>query len=342
MNVWIDVDNAPHVQVFRPILRGLAERGASSTVTSRDRAYVPDLLDDAGIPHTVIGRGQPRGAAAKGLALAGRALGLARFASGRRFHVAIGHGSRALPVAARAVGVPNLTMFDYEHVSTVLFRLLCDRILVPRAVTDRRNGALPRGPWVPFDGLKEEVYLADFVPDPRARAKLGVGEREVLVVIRPPSLTAHYHDARSERVLAALLGRLGAMAEVRTVWLRREPGDPVPAEARAANVLAPDRPVDGPSLLAAADVAVSGGGTMIREAAVLGTPAYSIFTGPTGAVDELLIRRGRLTAVRDPAEIDRIRIERKSPRAGGGATSGLREFIVDQILELAQRRRPIR
>ena len=94
MNVWIDVDNAPHVQVFRPIMRRLAERGAAVTVTSRDRAYVTDLLDAAGIPHTIIGRGQPKGMAAKGLALAGRAFGLARFAAGRRFDVAIGHGSR--------------------------------------------------------------------------------------------------------------------------------------------------------------------------------------------------------------------------------------------------------
>ena len=56
--------------------------------------------------------------------------------------------------------------------------------------------------------------------------------------------------------------------------------------------MVPERAVDGRSLVAFADVLVSAGGTMNREAAVLGTPVWSIFEGRLGAVDEQLVARG--------------------------------------------------
>jgi len=334
VRVWIDVDNAPHVQIFRPIIRRLRERGAEVVVTARDRTYVPELLRAASIEHTVIGRGQPKGVAAKATALAGRAAALVRFARDARFDVAVGHGSRSLPPAARLSGVKNLTMFDYEHVSTWLFRRFCDRILVPRAVVATIAGQNPGGPWRPFDGFKEEIYLADFTPDPGMRASLGVGNDDVLVVVRPPSRTAHYHHSASEQILDALARRIAAAKDVRAVWLRRDASESVPDSARAGNILIPDAALDGLSLLAAADLAVSGGGTMNREAALLGTPATSIFTGPVGALDEELMRMGRLNAVREPSGVPGIPFTRKETANRRACDGGLREFMVDHIWEL--------
>lgn len=338
MRVWVDVDNAPHVQIFRPIIRRLRERGADVVVTARDRTYVPDLLRAASIDHTVIGKGQPKGAAAKATALAGRAAALARFAAREHFDVAVGHGSRSLPPAARIAGVPNLTMFDYEHVSTWLFRRFCDRILIPRAVAGTVVGQRPGGPWRTFDGFKEEIYLADFTPDPAIRVKLGVAEDEVLVVVRPPSRTAHYHDAASEAILDAVARRIGMGQGVRAVWLRRDASEVVPDSARAANIIIPDAPLDGLSLIAAADLAISGGGTMNREAALLGTPAYSIFTGLAGALDEELIRTGRLTAVRDPEAVAAIPLIKKTQASLHRYKGDLREHVVDQIWDLGTHR----
>jgi predicted glycosyltransferase len=274
----------------------------------------------------------------------------------RDFDVAVGHGSRSLPPAARMAGVPNLTMFDYEHVSTWMFRRFCDRILVPRPVLERtapRSGRVPGGPWVPFDGFKEEIYLTDSPRDPGIRGSLGIADHEVLAVVRPPSRTAHYHDRQSEAILDALTRRLASSASqgVRTVWLARNPGDPVPRTVDAPQFLIPREPLDGPSLLATADLAISGGGTMNREAALLGTPAYSIFTGPTGALDEELIRTGRLVAIGDAEEVGSIPLVKKEARPGydaaavpnGGSPVGtrskLKEFVVDQIQDLARRQR---
>ena len=337
MRVWIDIDNAPHVQVFRPIISRLRAQGASVEITARGRTFVPELLDAAGISHTVISRGQPAGFAAKATALVSRALSLARFAADRRFDVAVGHGSRSLPLAARIVRVPNLTMFDYEHVSTWLFRRFCDRILVPRIIADGTNGSLSRGPWRTFDGFKEELYLSEFRPDSAIRSRLGVGDHEILAIVRPPSRTAHYRDDRSEEILEAVTRRIAREKCVRAVWLKRDPGDaPPPLAWGAENVIAPDLPVDGPSLLASADLVISGGGTMNREAALLGTPAYSIFTGRLGALDAELIRLGRLTQIGGINEVNRITFERRHPGGRPLLNSGLCEFVIDQIDEVAR------
>ena len=343
MNVWIDVDNAPHVQIFRPIIHRLAAQGANVTVTARSRTYVPQLLDAAGIEHTIVGEGQPRGTAAKALAMGARVFDLIRFGSRRRFDVAVGHGSRSLAVAARFLRVPNLTMYDYEHVTNWVFRRFCDRVLIPRAVYDRAPIEQRGHPFLPFEGFKEEIYLAEFEPDPGIRSRLGISGDAVLVVLRPPSTSAHYHDARSEAVLDAILRRIGNNPAVTAVWLRRDPSDSIPDLARAANFAHLPEPIDGPSLLAAADLAISGGGTMNREAALIGTPAYSIFTGPSGALDEQLVRSGRLRMVATSADVDRIGFERKPTKNAPRPSPGLREFVLQQVYDLArtQREQPI-
>jgi len=114
-------------------------------VTARDRTYVPQLLHSFGIRHTVIGHGRPESTIAKARALAARTALLMRYAAGKKFDVAVGHGSRALAPAARLSGVKNLTMFDYEHVSTWIFRTFCDRILIPRATMGRPSASVATG-----------------------------------------------------------------------------------------------------------------------------------------------------------------------------------------------------
>jgi uncharacterized protein len=82
----------------------------------------------------------------------------------------------------------------------------------------------------------------------------------------------------------------------------------------------PERAVDAQSLIAHADLVVSGGGTMNREAVALGTPVWTTFAGRLGAVDEGLIADGRLRrltraedvvlAKRAPAARDQVRVRR--------------------------------
>src|SRR6185369_6457827 len=70
------------------------------------------------------------------------------------------------------------------------------------------------------------------------------------------------------------------------------------------SLLVPDHAVDAQSLIALADLVVSAGGTMNREAAVLGVPVYTTYGGRLGGVDEALIREGRLVPLTDPRALE--------------------------------------
>jgi predicted glycosyltransferase len=89
---------------------------------------------------------------------------------------------------------------------------------------------------------------------------------------------------------------------------------------RLPSLHVPERALDAQSLVGQADLVVSAGGTMNREAVALGVPVYTTFAGRLGAVDEELIREGRLVPLRDPAHLtpakrgERAERVRRDPR----------------------------
>jgi predicted glycosyltransferase len=308
MRIWVDLTNTAHVIILRPLVELLERRGHDVEITARPLSHTLDLLAEWGHPHTVLGHHGGAGRVGKARAAAGRAAAMARFGRGRRFDAALAHGSTDLPAAARLLRIPNTTMFDYEwavaqHNANCR---LANRILVPDAIPAerlRRYGARP-GKLVRYPGLKEEYYLADFEPDRSVLAALGVQEGELVCVVRTAPAYALYLGGSENPLIPRLLRHLSLREDARTVVLTRtaEQAREI-AGLQLPRVVVPNRPVDGRSLVALADVLVSAGGTMNREAAVLGTPVWSIFEGRPGAVDEQLIAEGRLRMLRDPEEI---------------------------------------
>jgi predicted glycosyltransferase len=309
MHVWVDLTNTAHVLVLRPLVELMESRGHEVTLTARPLSHTRELLEDWGHPHTVIGRHGGTGRLGKARAAAGRVPRLVSFARGRHFDRALAHGSTDLPPACRLLRIPNTTMFDYEWASLqhhVNCRL-ATRVLVPDAIPAerlRRYGARPPK-LVRYPGLKEEYYLADFEPDPGVLDGLGIDRKSVLCVVRTAPSYALYLRGAENELLPRLLRRLSTNEETQTVVLARtDEQRQAIAGLGLERLIVPKRAVDGRSLVAFADLLVSAGGTMNREAAVLGTPVWSIFEGRLGAVDELLARQGRLRFLRDPAEID--------------------------------------
>ncbi len=313
MRIWIDLTNSPHVLVMRPVIRALERRGAEVLVTARDFAQTLGLLERFGIPHAAIGRHRGGRLSAKGVGLASRSGALVRWARGRRFDIALGHGSNDVTVAARLLGIPCATTFDYEWATvqhTVNCRLAA-RVVVPEAIPPERlarYGATP-AKLRRYAGLKEEYYLADFEPDPSVSVRLGVDPSQPLAVVRTPPAVSLYH--RFEHPLfARLLERLREQAQ--TVVLPRTPEQRAELAA-AGGFVVPERAVDAQSLVACADVVVSAGGTMNREAVALGTPVWTTFEGRLGAVDERLIAEGRLRRLERPEDVTVTRRDRSGP-----------------------------
>ena len=308
MRVWIDLTNSPHVLVMRPVIECLRAQGAEVEVTARDFAQTLELCRRHGIQHTAIGRHRGRRVAAKALGLLSRSVALVRWARRRRFDLAIGHASNDVMVAAALLRVPSTTTFDYEWAAvqhTVNCRLAA-AVVVPDVIPPQRlvrygaAGKLERYP-----GLKEEYYLADFEPDPSVLDELGLDPAEPIVVVRTPPAVSLYHRFEN-RLFAQVLDRLrGSQAVV----LPRTPQQREELRARGGLVV-PDRAIDAQSLVAYADLVVSAGGTMNREAVALGTPVYTSFEGRLGAVDERLIAEGRLRRLTSPEQVDPVKRER--------------------------------
>ena len=303
MRIWVDLTNSPHVLVMRPVIRALERRGARVEVTARDFAQTLGLLDRFGIAHTAIGRHRGGRLGAKGLGLASRSLALAGWAKGRRFDAALGHGSNDITVAAKLLGVPSATTFDYEW-AAVQHNVNCRlarRVVVPAAIPPERlarYGATPRKLRA-YEGLKEEYYLADFEPDRTVTERLALDPSRTLVLVRTPPAVSLYH--RFEHPLfAQLLTRLREQAQVVVLPRTQEQR----AELVAAGGYAvPERAIDAQSLIAYADLVVSAGGTMNREAVALGTPVWTTFEGRLGAVDAQLIAEGRLRHLERAADV---------------------------------------
>lgn len=337
MRVWVDITNSPHAVIFRPLIARMRARGHEVTVTSREFAQTVGLLDRFGIEHEVVGAHGGASRRGKARAMAGRSAALARFAHGGRFDLAVAHGSTDQPLAARLAGTPQVTMFDYEFAAAMHHwnGRLASRVLVPAAIPEEalaRYGIRPPR-LVRFPGLKEEYYLADHALDAGVGDELGLDRERLVAVVRPPPEVTLYHRGASTDLFAAVLARLLAAPAVQTVVLPRT--EDQRAALAGGPAIVPERPVDGPSLVAAADLVVSAGGTMNREAAALGVPAYTPFAARLGAVDRRLIDEGRLRRLERAEDLDLRRRER-------GPAPRLRdpEVLLDLILEPAHARVP--
>jgi uncharacterized protein len=317
MRVWVDITNSPQVLFFRPLIALLRERGHNVEVTTRDYAQTVELLDLHGIPHEVVG--PPHGGAStigKTRALAGRLRALRGWARQRSFDVALSHASHELPLSARALGIPSAYAFDYEfaRVQHQLGARAASRVVVPEAIPqDRLDSVGARASKVRrYPGLKEEYYLADFEPQGSIADELGLDLSHVVAVVRMPPDDALYHRQGSP-LFGAVLRRLAADPMTLTVVLPRtsEQRDAV-RHLDLSSLVVPEHAVDAQSLVALADLVVSGGGTMNREAVALGVPVYTTFAGRLGAVDEALISAGRLRPLSSP---EGLALEKKADTA---------------------------
>jgi predicted glycosyltransferase len=321
VRIWIDMTAPAHVLVFRPLVEILRERGDEVEITSRDYAQTLQLLELHGLEaDTVIGRHGGRSRLQKARKMTHRLGALRRWARGRSFDVALAHGSHELTITARRLGIPSSTTFDYEF-ATLQHQLGCraaTRVVVPAAIpADRlRSYGVHPPKLVQYPGLKEEYYLSSFEPDRSLLDRFEIDPSRVLVVLRPPPDVSLYHR-HSNPLFPQTLDHLGSAEHVHAFVLPRTAEQREYVRSLALpSVIVPDGAVDAQSLIAVADLVVSAGGTMNREAAALGVPVYTTYGGRLGGVDEELIREGRLKPLTDPRALElRKRDELSSPRA---------------------------
>lgn len=310
MKIWFDCTAAAHPLVLKPLIDRFRERGDEVLVTAREYGQTVGILDLLGIEHTVVGEHGGGSKFGKVRALAGRSFRLGRVAWKFRPDLAVAHGSVDLALVSAAFRIPSAQLQDYEFAGLqrqLAFRI-AKRVLVPDTIPAGRMAKVgAKGEkLVQYPGLKEDYYLAGFEADPAVIRELGIDHERVLVVVRPPPETSEYHA--DNPLYDQVIERLAAADGVTAVVIPRTESQAAVARGlNSVNLIVPDHAVDAQSLIAYADLVVSAGGTMNREAVALGTPVYTTFAGRMGGVDEALISEGKLLVLKSADQLELIK-----------------------------------
>jgi predicted glycosyltransferase len=345
--IWIDLDNSPHVPFFLPIIEELSRRGYSVLVTARDCFQVCDLASLLGLQYKRIGRHYGKVRILKLAGLCVRALQLAPTVLAEKPDLAVSHGSRAQLLLSAMVRLPSIVIVDYEF-ARGLALLRPGWIMIPETIPDSAI-RFDKSRILKYPGIKEDVYVPRFQPDPRIQSQLGLDGDDLVVTVRPPANEAHYHRPESDSLFHAVIEFLSDKPDAKVILLPRNERQEIsirkawPQLFDAGKLKVPAHAVDGLNLIWYSDLVISGGGTMNREAAALGVPVYSIFRGKIGAVDRYLANSGRLVLVES---VDDIRAKialdrRRRPAASEIGNSGALMKIVDNIVAAVELRCPV-
>jgi len=305
--IWIDLDNSPHVPFFRPIIAELEKKGYCTLVTIRRAFQVRELADKYNLHYKCVGRHHGKNKIIKLLGLFFRATQLMPTVIKERPKLALSLGSRAQMIVTKILRIPSVFIFDYEyakHFSFTAPRWTMGPELVPDADIEYKNTQVIRYP-----GIKEDVYVPYFTPDPVIVNEIGLDKTKLLITMRPPATEAHYHNPQSEDLFNAAVDFFGQKGNICMVLLPRNDKQKASSKKRwpewSANgkIIIPDHVVDGLNLMWHSDLVISGGGTMNREAAALGVPVYSIFRGKIGAIDRYLADKGKLILLESVEDI---------------------------------------
>jgi predicted glycosyltransferase len=343
VRVWIDIDNSPQARYLLPLVRRFEEAGHDVVLTARAYGDTFAILRSEGATFEPVGSSFGKGIPRKLYGLAKRRRQLIRFFDQQSAQPdLVVTGSRAAGLAARKLGIPSFIIVDYEYVNLFIYRLSRSHIVHPNVINGgalERHGIRPER-LMPFDGLKEDIAFVDVDLAAVTPHDFGDnGKSTPRVLFRPPAEESHYYRSES-RDLALELLRFLAAKEARIIFSPRYRSqlaylDEIAAWREEPIVL--HYPVHFVALLKGVDAVVSAGGTMLREAAYLGVPAYSIFRGNIGAVDRYLASIDRLTLVASPADFSRIKLTRGpsiSPLQNDKAT--VAGELTDMILERAR------
>jgi predicted glycosyltransferase len=242
------------------------------------------------------------------------------------------------------MGIKSVIMFDYEYTEHIIFNTFSSFLLCPKYIPDTRlkEAGFNLKKIIKYNGFKEELYLSEFEPDPNFRKKIDVDENSILIIIRPPSITSNYHNEKSEKILERLIKLIKYSNEnLFTIIVPRTKYDQdlvkklIFGGEDKFRLL--QNAVDGLQLLYSSDYVFSGGGTMNRESALLGTKTYSFFTGKRPYLDEYLSEMNSLNFINEISDIDKITFE-KYNKLPLNINKSLTEEIVSIILDINKRK----
>jgi predicted glycosyltransferase len=337
VRLWVDIENPPQAQYLTPLADAFQRAGAEILITARDLGITYDLLREQGVAFRSVGEGFGPRRWQKAVGVVRRSWALRKtFRDGPRPDALVAV-SRPSMLVARRLGFPSFMVCDYEHADLRLYRLARSFILHPAVIAQEVfvEKGFPPERLIAFAGLKEDISFSRLDIDSAPPHELGVAGGLVRVLFRPPAAESHYYVSRSGTLARELLEHLAADDRVVVVFSPRYGWQ----SEQLTDLTWANRPVvlkdavPFVSLLKSVDLAISSGGTMLREAAWFGVPAYSIFQSELGSVDRYLQSINRVELISSAEEFGRIRVKKLEQRQPPMAVAGVPGQVVEAVLE---------
>ncbi len=334
ITIWIDLDNSHHVPFFAPIIKELQNKGYKICLSARNYSQTVHLAQLVGMDFKVIGKHHGKNKLRKIAGLIYRSLQLLPFVFKSRPVVALSHGSRSQMIAAFLFRIPIVMFLDYEFIQTIPF-VKPDLVFLPKVISKEKLESMG-SKVIHYPGIKEDVYVPSFTPDRSILTEAKFDNDKIIIVLRPPAYEAHYQSPKSEKLFEDAMDFLIANKSVQTIILPRDDKQKLfiqkkfETAIKNKSIFIPSTVVDGLNLMWFADLVISGGGTMNREAAALGVPVYSIFRGAIGDVDKHLEKTGRLVLIKSLEDLKtKIKLEK---RIQVSRRENLKSFTLQSII----------
>ncbi|UZE93659.1 MAG: DUF354 domain-containing protein [Candidatus Pacearchaeota archaeon] len=297
MKIWIDITNTPHVLFFKPIIEMLRKERHEVIITARKHAQTLGMLDFFHLPYVTIGKHAGKSLIKKAFNTIPRVSLLKKFIRKEKPDLGICHQSPYLVQACFLLGIKSIYIFDNETAAlqNLLSIPFASKVLCLGAIKKKR---LFGKKLIKYPGVKEAVYLTSWKFNKNIFRKLGLNKNKKIIVLRPEPYTAAYYK-KNKDILLKLVKSMPK--EWQVVLIARSEKQKKEYKKINPNLIIPKKAIDGPSLIYYADLVIGAGGTMNREAAVLGTPVISTYQEKSLAVDEWLIKKGLMIHSLDPS-----------------------------------------
>lgn len=296
MRIWIDIVTPSQVQLFKVLIPELRKR--ISCITSTRFAETTQLLHNFGIKSDIIGSHPTRKDLYKYIKVMERLMVLTLMI--KHFDVSLSFQNFYVPIVTKIRNKKNVTLFDNDLPSFDVKVMLkfSDYLICPKAISAHKlSSQTAKRKIYQFDGYKEDIYLADYVPDPAFMDQIPFSN---YVVVRPEPLFAIYVKEK-KTIVPELLSCLIREGSFNVIYLPRSSRDL--KYAKNTNVHVPKKPLNGLDLSWYSQAVLTGSGTFAREAACMEVPAVSFFPGKLLSVDRQLVKESKIFHSRN---IDKI------------------------------------
>ena len=299
MKIWLDISNAPHINLFKDLIKELESEGHEIVVTCRPLSNTVSLLDLHNIKYTIIGKHYGKNFLKKIMGYPIRVRQLQKFIKPLRVDVAISQSSFHSPVAARLLGIPSIYMNDNEHAMGNIPSFICaTKILIPEFLSVKKvkkQGANSKK-ITSYPGVKEGIYLWQKYSSDDTSKSSTIRQRKIY--IRPEPRTAQYYKG-GENFLDEVI--FGLKDKYSIVMLTRDKEQfEHYSNQRFAGLSVPDKPLSFDEIAENCLLFIGAGGTMTREMAVIGIPTISVYQDEMLDVDQYLIKLGLMQHLPKP------------------------------------------